>query len=122
MRRETLFRVFLFPAVAILLCLAWVGLSGGLRQIPQSATVGQRAQSIAQVTYGGLSVLMVIGVLWRRRWAPIQVCWTASTTVAGGLAPVVWGGSGLAVGLLAAGATLLIALGIVWLVRRGVSA
>jgi hypothetical protein len=108
-------------AVGILLGLTWVGLSGGLRQLPQSVTTGQKAQSAAQIAYGVLSLLMIASALWRRQWALVQACWVASTTVAGGLAPVVWGGSSLALGLLSAGATLLIALGTVWLVRRGVS-
>ena len=45
-----------------------------------------------------------------------------TVTFAGGLAPVVWGGSVVLVGLIAGGASLLVALLIRWLLRKGLAA
>ena len=45
------------------------------------------------------------------------VGWTISVTLAGGLAPVVWGDSSLPIGLVAGVACLLVAWGIAWLLR-----
>jgi hypothetical protein len=45
--------------------------------------------------------------------------WAASLTIAAGLAPVVWGGNGWLSGLVAAAAAVLIAAGVIWMLRAG---
>ena len=113
-------RVLGGAAVLLLLALTWLGVSGGIRQIPRSHTPGELIQSVAQLSYGVFSLL---GVLTRfrpdRRGRLVLGCWVASMAVAGGFAPVVWGGATVGTGLLSGGAVVLVALGIVWLLRAG---
>jgi hypothetical protein len=113
-------RIVLALAVLILLAAAWSGLSGGLGQFPQSHTAGQMAQSIAQFGFGFFALLSVVTAVERRAWARwMNGCWVVFVTVAGGLAPVVWGGASRAAGAIAAVASLLIGLGIIWMLRWG---
>ena len=101
----------------LLLALSWTGLSGGLNQIPQSQSTGQKAQTFSQFAYGIFGILGVVTTFGGRRW--MLGCWVVSLTVAAGLAAIVWGESGFGIGVLASGATVLIALAIVWLMRVG---
>jgi len=116
----TLRRVCLGIALLLLLGLAWTGLIGGIHQLPQSDTVGQKAQSLTQFAYGLLALLSAATAFWRRRWARlVRVGWVVSVALAAGLASVVWGDTALTTGILSGGAASLIALGIVWLLDAG---
>ncbi len=65
--------------------------------MPLSHGAGQVMQSAAQVVYGVLSLLAVVTTFWQRRLRrPVLACWALGLTVAGGLAPVVWGDASLA--------------------------
>ncbi len=113
-------RIVLALAALILLAAAWCGLNGGLRQFPQSSTAGQMAQSVSQFGFGIFAVLSVVTALDRRAWVRwVNWCWVVSVAVAGGLAPVVWGGATPSEGVIAGGASLLIGLGLVWMLRWG---
>lgn len=113
-------RILLAVAILLMLALAWTGLSGGLNQIPQSQSTGQKAQTFSQLAYGVFGLLGVVTTFLGRRWNLVILgCWAASLTAAAGLASIVWGETGLGIGLLAGGAALLIALAIVWLLRVG---
>lgn len=113
-------RVSLVVALLFLVGLAWTGLSGGLNQFSQSQSTGQKAQTFSQLAYGVFALLGVVTTFWGRRWNPMMLgCWAVSVTAAAGLASVVWGETGLGIGLLTGGATLLIAVAIVWLLRVG---
>jgi hypothetical protein len=113
-------RVLLAVGLLILFGLSWTGVSGGVDQIPESDTPGQQAQTAAQIAYGLLSILTIVTTFRGHRWRrPIRAGWVVAVTVAGGLAPVVWGGSGLGIGLLAGAASLLIALAIIGVLRVG---
>jgi hypothetical protein len=113
-------QVFLATALSLLLVMAWFGLSGGLSQLPQSHSPGQKAQSVTQLGYGLFALLSVVTTFWGRRWGPAsQVCWVLSVAVAGGLASVVWGATSVVIGLLSGAATLLVAWAIIWLLRTG---
>jgi len=116
-------RIFLAVAVLVLLGLAWIGVSGGVHQIPHSHTPGQWIQTVAQLGYGILSLLSVLTSFRGRRWRPpILTCWVGSVTIAAGFAAVVWGGTTVGVGVVSAGVSLLIALAVVWLLRAGLAA
>jgi len=115
-------RVLGGAAVLLLLALTWLGVSGGIRQIPQSHTPGELIQSVAQLSYGVFSLLGVLTRLRPDRWGRLVLgCWVASMTVAGGFAPVVWGGASVGTGLVSGAAVVLVALGIVWLLRAGLA-
>lgn len=102
----------------LLLWLAWIGLSGGVHQIPQSRTPGQIAQTFTQFGFGLFALLSVLTTFWGRSWNRLMlVTWMISLSLAAGLASVAWGGTSLLVGLVSGIAALLIGLGIAWLLR-----
>lgn len=114
-------RVLLGIALLLLLSLAWIGLSGGIHQLPHSTTVGEKAQTLTQFAYGLFALLSAATAFRGQRWARlVRVGWVVSMTLAAGLASVVWGGTSLAIGLLSGAAACLIASGIIWLLREGV--
>ncbi|MEP6999398.1 MAG: hypothetical protein ABI969_02895 [bacterium] len=113
-------RTLLVIAVIIFLTLTWLGITGGVGELSEAHTPGQVAQVFNQLAYGVFALLSVVATFWFRRWARWMLAGFAITvTLAGGLASVVWGGTSLAVGVLSAGATLPVALGIAWLLRVG---
>jgi len=113
-------QVLVTVAVVLLLGLAWLGLKGGVEQWPASRSPGQKVQSVAQFAYGTFSLLaLATGVGSARIARAVQVSWLVCLTIAGGLAPPVWGASGWGRGILAGVATLVIGWGILWLLHRG---
>jgi len=113
----------LAAAMLLLVILAWMTLSSGLDQIPRSRTFGQRVETIAQLACGVLSLASAVTCLrWRRWGAQIRAAWAASLTTAAGLSSLVWGPPSLLVGLVFAAAALLLALGVIRLVRAGLPA
>jgi hypothetical protein len=112
--------VLLAIALVLLLALAWTGISGGFNQLSESHTTGEMAQTITQFAYGLSALLSVVTAFRGRRWAPaIHACWVVSVSLSAGLASVVWGGTPVATGVLSAGAAMLVALAITWLLRVG---
>ena len=110
-------------ALVILLALAWAGLMGGLEQLPQSHTAGQRLQTLSQLAYGLFSILGVVTTFRGRRWAPVVLRgWAVSLAAAGGLGSVVWGGSSWVIGLLSAAGAAVVAAAIIWVLRRALAA
>lgn len=102
----------------LLLWLAWTGLSGGVNQLPQSQTPGQIAQTLTQFCFGLFALLSLLTTFWGRRWnRSMLAAWTASVTLAAGLASVVWGGTSLLIGIVSGAAALLVGLAIAWLLR-----
>ena len=111
-------QVLLVIVCGLLLWLAWIGLSGGLHQLPQSRTPGQMVQTLTQFGFGFFAFLSLVTTFRAQRWNPLMlVSWVISLSLAAGLASVVWGGTSLLVGLVSGSAALLIGLGIAWLVR-----
>ena len=105
-------------ALLLLLGLAWLGLSGGLRQLSESRSLGEKAQTSSQFAYGLFALLAVITTVWSRRLERsallgLGIC----LALAGGLASVVWGGTGWGIGLVSGVAALLVAVAIGWLLR-----
>jgi hypothetical protein len=110
-------------AGALLLVLAWLGIKGGIEQWPASHSLSREVQSAAQLGYGVCSIFVVASRANTGRPAQvIRVAWLACLTVAGGLAPMVWGGSGWASVAVTAVASLAAGCGILWLYRRGLAA
>jgi hypothetical protein len=112
--------VLLGIALLILLVQTWTSLSGGLSRIPESRTLAQRAQTVAEIVCGLLSLSGILTTFRRRSWLGlIQWCWVCSVTLAAGPASVIWGRTSPLRGLLISGATLLAALGVLWMWRAG---
>jgi hypothetical protein len=104
--------------VVLLLLLAYTGIAGAISQYSESHTTGQWVQTTLQLVFGVFSVLAVIVAFRPSRWRrAVNVVFVASTTLAGGLAPIVWGEAGLLPGLAAGVASALVCLLIVWLVQ-----
>jgi ammonia channel protein AmtB len=111
-------QILLLIVCVVLLWLAWIGLSGGVHQLPQSRTPGQMIQTLAQFGFGFFALLSLVTTFRGQRWNPLMlVSWVISLSLAAGLASVVWGGTSLLVGLVSGTAALLIGLGIAWLLR-----
>ena len=120
MARLVVQRVILSVALLCLLALAWSGVGGGLHQLGQTTTAGQRIQTYLQLGYGILSFLSVGTVLFGRRWNRLALwCWAVSISLAAGLASVVWGETSLVTGFAAGTAALLVAGAIAWMIRIG---
>jgi peptidoglycan/LPS O-acetylase OafA/YrhL len=122
-RREVVRRVLLAGATLLLIVVAWLTLSGGLRQIPRSHTFGRRAETIVQLACGMLSVLSVLTCFWWRRWSrQVLTAWAAALAASAGLSSLVWGPPDPIVGLVFAAGALLLALGIIRLLKAGLAA
>jgi hypothetical protein len=107
----------------LLAALAWGTLSGGVRQIPQSHTLGQRLETGVQLACGVLSLLSVLTCFWwRRTRSATFTAWTVSLVTTAFLSSLVWGPPSLLVGLTFAALSLLVARAIIWLLRAGLEA
>ena len=104
----------------LLVWLAWEGISGGLTQWPNMVTLGQRAQYVTQIAYGGFAAIVLITAFrWQQFRKVADVCFVISTGAAAGLASVVWGASSVLVGVASALGAAAVAAVIVWLLRVG---
>ena len=116
----TLRRALLVVAILLLLALAWLGLRGGIQEWPQAQSPAQRIQTAAQFAYGLLALLTAASITRSGMFGRVvRGSWLVAITVAGGMAPVVWGGSAWWAGLVAGLASLLVGLVILWLLRAG---
>ena len=109
-----------YVAAALSLAFAFLGINGWWNQLSQCDTVGRQIQTMAQFGYGVLG-LSVGGLLIVKRLVPrtLEWLWIGTMTIAGGMAPIVWADSGILSGIAGGIAPMAIALGTVWLSRRG---
>jgi len=113
-------RILLILVSLLLLILAWLGIAGGIRQWPESRSLAQKVQTFAQFGYGFFALLAVVSAFWEQGTAQfIRIFWLITLIIAGGLAPVVWGESGWAAGMVAGLAALLIGVLMLWLLGIG---
>ena len=114
-------RLALLVVVGVfLLAMAWIGVSQGINQFPQSKTAGQTAQTLTQFAFGVFAFLSLMTTFWGRRWNSMMLAgWTVSVMLAAGLAAVVWGGTSLSIGVVTGAAAFLIAFATAWLLRVG---
>jgi hypothetical protein len=105
----------LLLVVAVLAFFAYNGLVEGRNALRSMTTVGQQIATVAQLCYGVLAVLALVSMwLHPRATTPLLLAWAVPLTVTAGLAPEVYGGSGLA-GALAGGLVGLVIAGLtVW--------
>lgn len=112
-------RLVLLLAVVLLLAFGWQGITGGVAEIPQSDTPGKLAQSIAQLAYGLSAILLFTSVRMPGLARYARIGWLVFLTLAGGLAPVVWGGTGPWPGLVAALGAFAIGYAVLWILALG---
>ena len=117
-----LLRRTLFVVVAVvLLALTWSGVNGGMDQWGESRSPGQVIQTLTQFAFALFALLSLVTMIWGRRWSRVMGAGlTVSLGLAGGLASVVWGGTSVPIGVIAALASAAIGLGITWLARVAV--
>lgn len=118
--RGYLKRFLLAVAILLLLTLAWSGIQGGVEQLSQSPTPGQTVQTVAQLAFGLLSLLVGASAFRANRFNRIvRSAWVAAVTIAAALAPVVWGEAPWWTGFFAGVSAYAVALLILWFIRVG---
>ena len=107
--------------VAFLLFIGYTGITGGLQQVSEAATLGQRIQTGTQFVFGALAVAVLATLVARRRWArPALLAWGAMLSSSAALATVAWGGTGVLPAVAAFVATALIAWITFWAVTPAI--
>ncbi len=101
-------RIAGWTGVVLLVAVSGLGVQAALGQLSDAATPGQWTCTWTQWAYAVAGLVAAVGIATGKSWAPIPLwIWALCITVTGGLAPVVWGGApllvGLAAGLTAAG-------------------
>ncbi len=110
--------VLLAMVALLLLVLAWGALSGGVRQIPLARTFGRQAQTVLQIAAGVLSVLVLITHAGRHTWRRhLRAAWAVSLALAAGLSSLVWGPPMPLLAVVFAAVALLLALGVIRVLR-----
>ena len=113
MSRTLLWRL---AALALPLLTGLLGAFSGPEAFPSASTTGQRIAAGTQTAYGILGLTSSIGLAQGHAWARMSLLtWAILLCITGGMAPVVWGGTGVSTGLLALLVTAAIAAGGVWL-------
>jgi hypothetical protein len=108
----------LSAVVAFLLLCAYGGIVEGLDASRSASTPAQKIAAASQLLYGAGAAAALLARLLLRRWSlPLLLVWGAALTVTGGLAPVVWGEQGPAVGLVAAVAVAAVVALVLWACR-----
>jgi hypothetical protein len=111
--------VILVFIILLLMALALATLSGGLRQLPLSHSIGQLVETTLQLMAGILTLLVALTCFWRRKWGPpARSAWAISLVTAAGLSSFVWGPPMPLIGLLFALLALFAAWVISWALRR----
>lgn len=112
-------RTFLFWAGIVLLLVLSVSGFQSVVEAHAAATAGQKLATASQLAYALVGLLAAGGLVARRSWARAATwIWAALITLTAGLAPVVWGGSAPATGLVVALGIAAVALLVISLTAR----
>ena len=113
-------RIILICSILILVLIAWVSITGGVKQLPHSLTIGQKVETILQLACGLLSLATVITCFtWPRIRRTIRIAWSISLTLTAGISSIVWGPPMIFVGVLFAIAAFFVSLFIIKLLKIG---
>jgi hypothetical protein len=113
MSRPLLWRL---AALALPLLTGLLGAFEGPESFGAATTAGQRIAAGTQTGYGILGLTSTIALVQGRAWArPSLIAWAILLCITGGMAPVVWGGTGVSTGLLGFLGTAAITTGALWL-------
>ena len=107
----------LFVVVALsLLGISWAGVNDGVNQWSEPRSPGQVAQTLTQFAFALFALLTLVTMFRGRRWNRVMgVGLTISLGLAGGLASVVWGGTSVPIGIIAALGSAAVGLVLMWL-------
>lgn len=101
--------------LVLLAASAWLGISGGLNDLPEAGTSGQRVGAAGQFLYGVAAIPCVIALFSHPAWFRLAFAvWAVLLTVTAGMAPVVWGGTPVWQGVLAGAITAPVAALVCW--------
>lgn len=104
--------------IILLLIISWISITGGLDQLPRSETTGQKAETFVQLICGILSLVSILTLYLWKKWAQIiQYAWAVSFVITAGLSALVWGPPMWAIALIFGVAALLLATGILKILR-----
>ena len=110
-------------SMLVLLWLGWQALAGGFRQLRRSHTLGQKVETVTQLGFGSLSLMVALTCFWQRQRAGlIRRLWGISFATSAGLSSLVWGPPMPLIGVLFAGMALLAGRAINWALRTALLA
>jgi hypothetical protein len=113
-------RLFRYTTIVLALAFSYLGINGWWHQWSKCTSVGLMVQTIAQLAYGLLGLVAGILLIRKRRLPKfLEWSWPLTMAIAAGMAPVVWGGTGILPGVTSGVAGLLLGVGIIWLARKG---
>ena len=108
-----------WTGIVLLVVVGVLGLSSVQESLDSIVTRGQLVATVTQVGYALAGFAAVWALIRRPTWAPALLwLWAALLTTTGGLAPMVWAGSGPGTGLAAAALSAAMAAVIAWLATR----
>jgi hypothetical protein len=108
-----------WAGLALLLALSVLGVWSAVGSLDSMSTTGQQVATLTQFGYALTGVVAAGALLAGLPWgSAVLRLWAVLVTVTGGLAPMVWGGAGPGVGLVAAASTAAIAALVAWLATR----
>ena len=113
------FDPWLVLSLVLLAVFGVLGTWNGIDDLQDASTTLQLITSVAQIAYGVLSLIAIPSLLigWQGIKTVLRL-WLVALTLTGGLAPVAWGGASAGAGIAALILTFVIALAIIWVVRR----
>jgi hypothetical protein len=106
-------------ALVFLLAFAFLGLKSAPQEWPSATGMAQRIATVAEAGYGLFALLSAVA-LWvgHRSTMALACVWAVLLTIAAGTAPVVWGGTGVGIGVAAFAVIGAIAVGMLQIVRK----
>lgn len=105
--------------VLLLLLTAYTGLTDGLNQIHVATGAGQWAAIAAQLANGIFAILALAAMGARHRIATLFIHgWCVTAILISTLAPIVYGGASVVVGLASGAAAALLAVLVLWIWRH----
>jgi peptidoglycan/LPS O-acetylase OafA/YrhL len=108
-------RLLSLCAALLLLALSWWTLTGGLRDVPQSRTIGQQLETAVRLACSLLSLATAVTRVRWGAWARrVRIAWGSTLAAFLGLSALVWGAPQPHVALLFVAVALLLAWAIVW--------
>lgn len=113
------FDLWLALSLVLLAGFGVLGIWNGIDDLQSASTSLQLTTTVAQIAYGLLSLIAIPALLigWQGLKTVLRF-WLVALSLTGGLAPVAWGGASAGAGIAALIITFVIALGIIWVVRR----